>query len=896
MLCLLIWESLTNWPLVAALGLALSVAVLWLYPGQIKGSGIGGFGAALLRWAAVVALGLSLLKPVVLRPRSADQSGAVLVLIDCSKSMSVTDPGRTPAERVALAAALGKLPPGARSDLGSALASSLDQLAARAEDVIGAQADVDYARVSGRGIAEKQARLHEMIHRYTAGVHNIAERTALARQGTELSQRLKELEVVPASSPSDGWVGQLRSRIARAHLAAVGFQSVADESLYKSDATVRAVCDGVAKLSRLTLAEQALFGPGSGLIARINPDGPVSVLSIRQGLHPLPFARGGKPLLGTVAADGNDTDLTGALTAALSGPSHGPLRAVVLLSDGRQVGGRRDLISSLHPSGVPVFTVGVAPEHTPDVSITSVILPTTSAFPGETLEGDVLVRRQEDVRPPAELHVTTAAGEQIEHLVERPQRGGRERGDDSVAHFAVPIAPPSGEPAERIVFSVPPEPGEATTENNRVERWIKVSADRLKVAVCTAAPSWDFQYLRGALSRRPWVRLESEILDPERPRLSMTREDILDHDLMILSDLPVDALDVNQWDAINTLVSARGGSVILIAGTNYPLADYARQPIARLLLPFQTFDRAKLSWKQWPGELPAFHFIPTPIGEREALRLREDPDTGSRAWEELPGVYRYLQLPEKDLWPGVQKLLLESSSNAPVLTERKLGAGRVFFLGLNETWRWRLKNGERDADRFWRQLIRYAAGEPYAASNGPISLDIDKVAIAPGEVVHVRARSRGGRSSRDNAASCSLDIVRGSKAISTRLLRATGGGQFAGDVSDLPEGDYRLRLRGTAADGSDVAVQLPLRVAASSEAEMRDISGDPSMLARIARASGGQYLPIEQIDRLPERMAALADSESQYVRHPLWNSPLLFLFVLACFAGEWALRKRLGLA
>jgi hypothetical protein len=89
---------------------------------------------------------------------------------------------------------------------------------------------------------------------------------------------------------------------------------------------------------------------------------------------------------------------------------------------------------------------------------------------------------------------------------------------------------------------------------------------------------------------------------------------------------------------------------------------------------------------------------------------------------------------------------------------------------------------------------------------------------------------------------------------------------------------------------------VPLHVADSDEAEMSDVSGDPAMLTRIARASGGQYLPVEQVDRLAERLNALHETESQFVRRPIWNSPLFFAFVLACFTGEWALRKRLGLA
>jgi hypothetical protein len=118
------------------------------------------------------------------------------------------------------------------------------------------------------------------------------------------------------------------------------------------------------------------------------------------------------------------------------------------------------------------------------------------------------------------------------------------------------------------------------------------------------------------------------------------------------------------------------------------------------------------------------------------------------------------------------------------------------------------------------------------------------------------------------------------------------GGEFRATISDLPAGDYQLQLRGPAGD----VLRLPLHIADSDEAELRDVSGDRDHLARIARASGGQFLPIEQVDRLPERLKALHDAEAQFVRYPLWNSPLFFGFILACLAGEWALRKRFGLA
>ena len=145
----MVFESPTLWPLVAAVVAALTLAIAWLYPAQLRGAGIMGWAAPLLRWVAVVALAVSLVKPVFLQPRSAEQTGAIVVLVDCSKSMSVIDPGRTPAEQVALAGALGRLPAGLRSEAVATLGDDLDRVESRLRNVIAARSDLDYARVAG---------------------------------------------------------------------------------------------------------------------------------------------------------------------------------------------------------------------------------------------------------------------------------------------------------------------------------------------------------------------------------------------------------------------------------------------------------------------------------------------------------------------------------------------------------------------------------------------------------------------------------------------------------------------------------------------------------------------------------------------------------------------------
>lgn len=885
----LVFDSPTLWPLAMAVGTALTVIVVWLYPAQLRGAGITGWLAPLLRLAAVAALAFSLLKPVYLQPRSAEQTGAIVVLVDSSKSMGVVDPGRSPAEQVALASAMGRLPAGLRSEAVAALGDDLDRVEAQLHNVIAARSDLDYARVSGRGIVEKQQRLAEVVELYSRAAGNLVSKASLFPDRSELKQRLTAMQAGPTGEATESWIEEARHRIEVVQAAARAFQSSADEQLYKSNPVVRSACQQLSRSSRLDLVKSALLQPRSGLIATFGSDEPIIGLSIGHDLSPIMLSRNGHPV-GTLPlkADADESELAGAVTAALSGLGNRPVRAVILFSDGRQVGSRGDVASALRPSGVPVFTIGVAPERTPDISISNVTLSGTSAFAGETLEGEADVIDDGDLKPPAELLVTTSNGQEGEKLSPRPRRDRRERGRELSASFNVTVNPKDGGAAERLVFSVPPTPGEATIANNHVERWIKVSSSRLKVAICTAAPSWDFEYLRSSMERRPWVQLSSQVLDPQNPRFGLTPSQILDQDVVVLSDVPVTALDVNQWDAVRSLVTDGGGSVILQAGTAFDIGDYGHQPIAQTLLPFHDI---RPIWKEWPGEQPAFHFVPTPLGEREALRLGGGPED-ARRWQELPGVFRYLQIPDKALDPGAQPLLTESEGSGPVLIQRRMGAGHVFFLGINETWRWRLKGAEREADRFWRQLIRHAGGEPYAVTSGALALDLNKVAAQPGETVHVYARIRDANEKRQT--SCTVQILRDGKPVGSRQLTANEG-HFEGDLTDLPVGDYQIQLRGTGSHAS-ANVHVPLHIAESDEAEMRDVSGDREMLMRISRSSGGQFLPIDQVDRLPERLRALHETESQFVRHPIWNSPMFFCFVLACFAGEWSLRKRLGLA
>jgi hypothetical protein len=418
---------------------------------------------------------------------------------------------------------------------------------------------------------------------------------------------------------------------------------------------------------------------------------------------------------------------------------------------------------------------------------------------------------------------------------------------------------------------------------------VKVLSQKVKVAAYAALPGWDFQYLRNALARTPWVELQVAVLNPAAPRVPMSPEQILQQDVLVLGDVPVASLDDAQWGAAYRLISERGGSVILLAGPAHVPASYGQHLVASYFLPYAA--ELTPTWRMWPGEEPLFRLVPHPDAAAEpALRLGEGGASGLQRWQMLPGFYRVL--PVGRLKPSARALLVEASSGEPVLTENRVGAGRSFLLGANETWRWR--SGAEDVhDRFWLQLVRHAAGEPYAVRSERLALDVNRVAFDAGETVQAKVRSFGD----GGAASLRLEVVQNEKVVRTAALGPADGadsGRFRASVGPLPVGDYELRL--SEAGASQGSVALPLHVTAGYEVELADVSADDAVLRRLAESSGGELCGLEDMDGLAGRLQAATERRSRYVEQRLWDSPFLFVFVVACLAAEWAARKRLGLA
>jgi hypothetical protein len=198
-------------------------------------------------------------------------------------------------------------------------------------------------------------------------------------------------------------------------------------------------------------------------------------------------------------------------------------------------------------------------------------------------------------------------------------------------------------------------------------------------------------------------------------------------------------------------------------------------------------------------------------------------------------------------------------------------------------------------DRFWSGLLQYAAEPPYAIRRGAVGLDVDRAAAQPGEPLRIRARLP--LAEFPLAGNPRLRVVRDGQTVRTLPMARAGpedSGRFELTLRGLDEGDYALQLEHESAP-QDPPLELPVLIHRSHEDEMRVIAADPALLQRIAQISDGQFLTLEQAPRLSAQLDRERAERHERTSHALWQSPLLFLFVLGCLGLEWALRKRAGL-
>jgi len=625
----------------------------------------------------------------------------------------------------------------------------------------------------------------------------------------------------------------------------------------------------------------------------------------------------GRPLAGVLLlTDGNATDLRGAPELA----GRPPIYPVVL--------GSQDSIKDIAVQNVHVSQTDF--EDAP-VSIQADV--TATGYGGEAIVAQLLDNSGKVVQEQT-LRSRKANDTVAFHFQLRPEKPGL-----SFYQFRV---------RARNEIAAPDSSAEATLANN--SRVLAVDRGRgpYRILYVSGRPNWEFKFLNRAAQGDPQLQLvglirvakrepkfnfmgrvgetsnplyrgfgnqspeEVESYDqPVLVRLNTrdefelrggfprTAEELYGYHAVIVGDLEAEFFTPDQMTLLQKFVSERGGGFLMLGGMeSFQQGKYQHTPIGDMLPVYlDNADEARA-----PGPL---HLNLTREGWLQPWARLRDNEADEKTRLENMAPFQVLNRVSQ-VKPGATVIATvadESGKSYPALAVQRFGRGRTAALTVGDFWHWGLHNADehRDMDKAWRQLLRWLVAdvpnrvdftvEPQSGdANGAVLLQarvrdpkfqpLDNASVTI-EVQPVMTETNAGAATNSVRLQAEASENEAGLYQATYVPRTTGGYAAAAYVTNSDNAEIGHAEAGWS---TDLAAE-----------EFRSLAPNVGLLEMIAKETGGEIIPASKLDEfarnLPRRKAPVMEART----YPLWHTPAMFAFALACLAAEWGVRRWKGL-
>jgi hypothetical protein len=378
-----------------------------------------------------------------------------------------------------------------------------------------------------------------------------------------------------------------------------------------------------------------------------------------------------------------------------------------------------------------------------------------------------------------------------------------------------------------------------------------------------------------------------------------------DFDCIILGDVAPEDLPAGERQRLQEYVNERGGTLVLVAGKRFmPLAydDEANEfapllPIAepRIVKPAAGFP-LKFTHE---GSITPF------------LQLDPVPERNTQSWSKMmphfwgvvgkvrpaaTALAYYEEPSEKTERPHESQVLF---------ARQNYGFGKVLFIGIDSTWRWRYRAGDTYHHRFWGQIVRWAAADRLLpAGNRLVRFGSRDPVYREGQPVEVLARLSADAPPLPKDARATARIFRGDDAknpIAQLELRPSEAQQrlLQGSVGSLPSGTYQIVIDVPHLKEKLDATGAQFSVIAGEQQEFRDLSADWDLLDELARKTKGELFTAENVEQLVDLFARQITIREHRDEQKLWQDAPLVWWLLAVMlllvTVEWVGRKIVGL-
>jgi uncharacterized membrane protein len=644
--------------------------------------------------------------------------------------------------------------------------------------------------------------------------------------------------------------------------------------------------------------------------------------------------------------DGTATSLGAALRTLAERYKGSPLAGVLLLTDGcaTDLGEQLPDLSGLPPvypvvigrdrpqKDLALTNVGVSQTSFEDAPVTIQIDAEAAGFAGRT----------------ATVELLDGAGNLVERQQWKPARNDakqtfrfRLRPDRSgVLFYRLRIADASEDASQ----DNPQPTSEATLANNARTIVVDRGKGPYRILYVAGRPNWELKFLKRALEedeqvqlvtlirvakREPkydWrgntgetsnpfyrgfdmqdkeqveqydqpvlVRLNTRDRAELREGFPKTAEELFEYHAIILDDVEAGFFSRDQMDLIRRYVTQRGGGFLMLGGKDsFQKGDFQRTPI---------------------GSILPIYLDPMPVAKTNTgLRLNLTREGWLQPWARLRDnekdeQQRLAEMPEfqvanriRAVKPGarvVATIDVNDSQQLPGLVAQQVGNGRSAALVIGDIWRWGMRNPEmhEDMDKFWRQTLRWLIADVPARVSLQANLKLEEA----NQPVALQVRVRDKAFEPLDNVSVSMEVLDpgGNSVRLTAVPAAAESGQFEAAYVPRTSGGYYAHVTVNDVKGNRLGEAETGWAADLEGREFQSIRANRPLLEKIARRTDGRVVELDELNRFARDLPNQSAPISEVWVRPLWDLPgvvpAVFLFALACFVAEWALRRWKGL-
>lgn len=904
-----------DWPWYVGLSLAagLGIVAFFLYRRDTR----SGFLSVLLpglRAAAIFFIVLMLAGPVLHHRKVIGELARVIVCLDASDSMQLTDAAMDAGRKIAIAKRLGLLDqtgaaldlPKASERLGDArsIAASLAAVdpTSAGDQVQKAQKDFAAAISEASALFGKTNPNREVLDRFRAELSDPVAKLAQAPTANGDERRKVATDLARVGELAGRWAAEV-SDIFQRRLENDPAASALKAALAKVDAMPR-----WQRIQALLLEGK----PEQKILPELAKKHNVQVVLLENGAVKQFWQPGGEnPALPATLPPtaGEITDLTSGLQFAVGDQTKAEKGAVLLFTDGQHNSGEAPLDTARILGGrkMPVYTVGVGSQVPPrDLAIVRVVVP-DSVFFEDRVRGEVVLKEEVPSGLPFTLTIKDGDKTVFEKaLISEGKALRRVPFEFSVKELAENRLKDTANKEGYEVLGAAMDlkaivtglEGDREASNNESAVRFRAVTQKRKILIVDGRPRWETRYLRNLFSRdEKWeVNLvmagatnESGFIRGDKDGTFPSDAKLLDgYDLIVFGEVPKTILKDDEMKWIADFVGKRGGAVVFIDGSRGTLRQYADTPIGPMI---------PVEWPAGAGPLRS-GVKSLSLTERAAsigaFSLTADLGSNAETWTKLPAPH---WMSGGQPLPGSEILVEGDAGSGKVAAAvlRPFGAGRVYYQAFDDSWRWRFEVADLYHVKFWNQLASFVAEQPFAARDKYAQVDAGQLTYNPGEQADLRARLRGVDGKPITDAAVSAVLFRNGTKVATIPLNPDEGGLYRGKTAALEPGNYEMALESGALPEGELKARTQFKVSAGTSLERTMLALNEELLRQVSVASGGEYYREEKADDLLAKLAPLSSGNVIESDTVLWQSWWWFLPIVGLLTVEWILRKRAGM-